>query len=346
MLNNVNIVIVDDEMVNTMLFEELIKQGGYKNYKTFTEPKKALEFVKEHGCDALIVDYNMPEMNGIELLKSVKELYPDVVSIMVTANNDKEMMVEALKSGVTEFLQKPISPLTFKLRLKNILEVCSALKITKDFNKILGMKVDDATAALKKSEYEALEVLSRAAEYKDPETGSHIARVSHYSKLIAEKKGLSKREQEIIYYAAPLHDLGKIGIEDNILLKPAKLTSEEFETMKNHSTIGANILSKRENIFLQAGEVIARGHHEKYNGKGYPAGILKQEIPIYARIVAIADVFDALTSVRPYKKAWSFEDALNLLIEEKGEHFDPELVDLFVDSIDEVKAIYKKFSEN
>lgn len=116
--------------------------------------------------------------------------------------------------------------------------------------------------------------------------------------------------------------------------------------MKNHSTIGANILSKRENIFLQAGEVIARGHHEKYNGKGYPAGILKQEIPIYARIVAIADVFDALTSVRPYKKAWSFEDALNLLIEEKGEHFDPELVDLFVDSIDEVKAIYKKFSEN
>lgn len=346
MLNNVNIVIVDDEMVNTMLFEELIKQGGYENYKTFTEPKKALEFVKEHGCDALIVDYNMPEMNGIELLKSVKELYPDVVSIMVTANNDKEMMVEALKSGVTEFLQKPISPLTFKLRLKNILEVCSALKITKDFNKILGMKVDDATAALKKSEYEALEVLSRAAEYKDPETGSHIARVSHYSKLIAEKKGLSKREQEIIYYAAPLHDLGKIGIEDNILLKPAKLTSEEFETMKNHSTIGANILSKRENIFLQAGEVIARGHHEKYNGKGYPAGILKQEIPIYARIVAIADVFDALTSVRPYKKAWSFEDALNLLIEEKGEHFDPELVDLFVDSIDEVKAIYKKFSEN
>lgn len=346
MLNNVNIVIVDDEMVNTMLFEELIKQGGYKNYKTFTEPKKALEFVKEHGCDALIVDYNMPEMNGIELLKSVKELYPDVVSIMVTANNDKEMMVEALKSGVTEFLQKPISPLTFKLRLKNILEVCSALKITKDFNKILGMKVDDATAALKKSEYEALEVLSRAAEYKDPETGSHIARVSHYSKLIAEKKGLSKREQEIIYYAAPLHDLGKIGIEDNILLKPAKLTFEEFETMKNHSTIGANILSKRENIFLQAGEVIARGHHEKYNGKGYPAGIIEQEIPIYARIVAIADVFDALTSVRPYKKAWSFEDALNLLIEEKGEHFDPELVDLFVDSIDEVKAIYKKFSEN
>lgn len=346
MLNNVNIVIVDDEMVNTMLFEELIKQGGYENYKTFTEPKKALEFVKEHGCDALIVDYNMPEMNGIELLKSVKELYPDVVSIMVTANNDKEMMVEALKSRVTEFLQKPISPLTFKLRLKNILEVCSALKITKDFNKILGMKVDDATAALKKSEYEALEVLSRAAEYKDPETGSHIARVSHYSKLIAEKKGLSKREQEIIYYAAPLHDLGKIGIEDNILLKPAKLTFEEFETMKNHSTIGANILSKRENIFLQAGEVIARGHHEKYNGKGYPAGILKQEIPIYARIVAIADVFDALTSVRPYKKAWSFEDALNLLIEEKGEHFDPELVDLFVDSIDEVKAIYKKFSEN
>jgi response regulator RpfG family c-di-GMP phosphodiesterase len=264
---------------------------------------------------------------------------------MVTANNDEEMMLDALASGVTEFLLKPILPITFKLRLKNILEIKSALNITKDFNRTLQEKVDEATQALKNSEYEALEVLSKAAEYKDPETASHIARVSYYSKLLARNCGLSIEEQDVIYYAAPLHDIGKIGINDNILLKPGKLSEDEFTQMKTHSRKGAVILKGKNNTFLKAGEVIALSHHEKYNGKGYPQALRGEAIPLYGRIVAIADVFDALTSERPYKKAWSFEDAIAFLNEEKGEHFDSQLVEYFIESIDEVKTIYENFKE-
>ncbi len=345
MFHNVSIVIVDDEMLNLILLEELIKQEGYINYKTFLEPSKALEYAKENNVDALITDYNMPKMDGIELLQKMKALHPDMVSIMITANNDTEMMEYALQSGVTEFLLKPIFPITFKLRLKNILELAFSLVINKDFNKILQQKVEETTDALKESEEEILEVLSNAAEYKDPETASHIARVAYYSKLIAKKYGLDEEEQNILFYAAPLHDIGKIGIPDSILLKPGKLTKDEFEKMKEHSKIGAGILASKNNEYIKAGRVIARTHHEKYNGQGYPEGLQAENIPLFGRIVAIADVFDALTSQRPYKKAWTFENALNLLIEEKNEYFDPQLVDIFVDAQEEVKKIYMEFQE-
>ena len=345
MMYDLAILVVEDDFVNMTLFEELLKQEGYTNFHTFTDPTEALAYAKEHSIDALIVDYNMPKMNGIELFSKLKEMYPDLVSIMITANNDEKMMEEALKSGVTEFLNKPISPIAFKLRLKNILSIASSLLLSKSFNTILHKKVEEATQALRESEYEALEVLSDAAEYKDPETASHIARVSHYSRLIAEKYGLDEKEQNIIYYAAPLHDIGKIGIPDSILLKPGRLTPEEFEKMKEHSKIGAEILSAKKNEFLQAGHVIALHHHEKYDGSGYPDGLKGEEISLYGRIVAIADVFDALTSERPYKKAWSFEDAVALLEREKNKHFDAKLVDLFLGSLDEVRAIYRRFKE-
>lgn len=343
MFHNLKIVVVDDEMVNTILFEELIKQEGYSQYKVFEDPVEALEYIQSEHIDAIIIDYNMPKMDGIELLEASRALYPDIVSIMITANNDEEVMSEALKSGATEFLLKPISSTVFKLRLKNILELKHALNLTKNFNNLLTEKVDEATKALRLSKFETLEVLSKAAEYKDPETASHIARVSHYSKLLARAYGLSEEEQEIIYYAAPLHDIGKIGIKDDILLKPGKLSAEEFEDMKTHTIKGGDILKDKTNSFLVAGKIIALTHHEKYNGKGYPLGLKGEDIPLYGRIVAVADVFDALTSVRPYKEAWSFERALGLLVEEKDQHFDAKLVDYFVENIDEVKKIYETF---
>jgi len=321
MFHNLKIVVVDDEIMNVILLEELIKQEGYQNYKTFEDPVEALEYIKTESVDILIIDYNMPQINGIELLKASKILHPDMVSIMVTANNDENMMCKALEAGVTEFLLKPIFPTTFTLRLKNMLELKSSLNITKDFNNLLTSKVEEATKALQLSEYETLEVLSKAAEYKDPETASHIARVAHYSKLLGRASGLSKEEQEILYYASPLHDIGKIGIIDDILLKPGKLTAEEFDEMKTHTIKGGDILKDKTNPFLVAGKTIALTHHEKYNGKGYPNGLKGEEIPLYGRIVAVADVFDALTSVRPYKEAWSFEKALNLLIDERGQQF-------------------------
>jgi len=346
MHSKLKIVIVDDEIVNLLLLEDILQNEGYKNVSTFSDSMEALEHLQKHSVDALITDFDMPNIDGIQLLKESRKEHPDLVSIMITANNDNEMMRKALEAGVTEFLLKPISPIIFKLRLHNILTIEASLNLSKDFNKRLAEKVEEATAALKQSEYEALEVLSKAGEYKDPETASHIARVAHYSKLLAKAYGLCEKEQNIIYYAAPLHDIGKIGIADAILLKPGKLTGDEFTSMQEHPSIGAAILHGKKNVFLQAGEIIALSHHEKYNGKGYSQGLQGESIPLYGRIVAVADVFDALTSKRSYKEAWSFEKALNLLIEEKGEHFDPKIVDLFVENIDKVKIIYEKFQED
>lgn len=345
MFLNLKIVIVDDEEINIILLEELVKQAGYTDCTSFYNPLKALDYLEENSCDILIVDFNMPDMDGVELLQKAKGLHPDMLSIMITASSDESVMIRALETGVNEFLRKPISGIVFKLRLKNISQLKDSFNITHEFNKTLQKRVDDTTSALRQSEYEALEVLSKSAEYKDPETASHIARVSHYAKLIAQKIGLSEEEQKILYFAAPLHDIGKIGIEDSILLKPGKLTPEEFDTMKNHSQIGATILENRTNVYLKAGQIIALTHHEKFNGKGYPKGLKGEEIPLYGRIVAIADVFDALTSIRPYKKAWTFEDATKLLIEERDEHFDPELVNVFTDALDEVQVIFEKFQE-
>jgi response regulator RpfG family c-di-GMP phosphodiesterase len=343
LIKDLDIVLVDDEIVNSILLEELMNQDGYLNYKIFTEPLEALAFAKNHNVDALVTDYNMPHLNGIELFSEMKKLHPDMASIMITANNDTEIMNEALNQGITEFIVKPIFPVTFKLRLHNILKIQASLKLSKSFNDILNEKVEEATAALAQSEHEALDVLSKAAEYKDPETASHIARVSHYSRLLARELGFDKDEQELVFYAAPLHDIGKIGVADNILLKPGKLTDEEFHAMQLHSEIGKNILKNNQNIYLNAGEIIAYTHHEKYNGKGYPQGLKGEDIPLYGRIVAIADVFDALTSHRPYKEAWSFEKAVAFMEEQKCQHFDPNLVDIFLASIDEVREIYEKF---
>lgn len=340
--NDLKLIIVDDESVNVLLLEEIAKEMGHHPVSFYT-PTEALEWAKENTGDLILVDFNMPVMNGLDLLKEIRVYHPEIMSIMITANIDNDLKLEALGLGVNDFLTKPISAAEFQLRLRNMIAIQNALKTQKEFSEQLRIEVEKATEELSKSQFETLNVLSRTAEYKDPETGSHIARVSHYSKMLAEAYGLDMQEQEILFYAAPLHDIGKVGIEDAVLLKPGKLSDDEYDRMKLHSTIGANILKNSTNPYLAAGAIIAEYHHEKYNGKGYPNGIAGDSIPLYARIVAISDVFDALTSIRPYKKAWSFEEALALIEQEKGEHFDPYLVDLFIANIDRVREIYQQF---
>ena len=342
MTGRLRLIIVDDEPINVMLLEEIALEMGHE-VVSFHNPNEALLWIKENHVDVIITDFNMPGMNGLDLLSATREVQPDIMSIMITASGDNDLKLQALGMGINDFLTKPISIAEFRLRLQNIIHIQNSFKIQKDFTKQLSLEVEKATASLKKSQFEALEVLSKTAEYKDPETGSHIARVSHYSKMLAQLYGLDVYEQEILFYAAPLHDIGKVGIEDSVLLKPGKLTDEEFDRMKLHSTIGFDILKNSSNPFLMAGAVVAESHHEKYNGKGYPNGFVGDAIPLYARIVAIADVFDALTSVRPYKRAWSFEEAMELIIKEKGEHFDPYLADLFIANIDRVREIYQQF---
>jgi len=343
--NNFTLMIVDDEPINLILLEENTKMMGLEPI-TFMNPLEALEYAKTHTVDVIVSDFNMPRMDGVELIQKIKEIHPDILSIMITASDANEVRLKALESGVSDFLNKPIFPAEFRLRLRNMVRLAHSIKIEKNFKSELQVKVEEATSALRNSQFESLNVLSKAAEYKDPETSSHIARVAHYSRMLARLYGLDEKDQEIIFYAAPLHDIGKIGIEDAILLKPGKLTDEEFDKMKKHALIGKEILDKVDNDYLRSGAVIAATHHEKYNGKGYPYGLKGEEIPIFGRIVAIADVFDALTSVRPYKKPWSFEDAMDLIVKEKGEHFDPVLADLFIQNTAHVREIFEQFKED
>ncbi len=338
------IVAIDDDEVILMLIEEVCKKVGYPVI-TFSDSEEAIEYIKHNEIDILVVDYLMPKYDGIEVIKIVRELDPTIICVMITAFGEShDIKVKALEAGATEFLAKPFDPVEFKVRIKNLANIKKAQKILKDFNEKLIEEVRKATRTIRERERETLIVLGKAAEYKDTETGVHIIRVAHYSRLLAEKIGLNRKKQEIIFYSSPLHDIGKIGIPDAILLKPGKLTSEEWEVMKKHTFIGYEMLKNSNNPYLQAGATIALYHHEKWNGTGYPYGLKEEEIPLYGRIVAIADVFDALTSERPYKKAWSFEDAMELIKKEKGKHFDPQLAEIFLTNKKEVKEIFLEYA--
>lgn len=345
MNNSINIIVIDDEPMNIALIEELLKNMDEQiEFKSFLDPIEALTYLVNNPIDIMLTDYMMPQLNGEQLIQRAKILHPEMLSIMITAAADNETIkLQVLKAGANDFLTKPLNVIEFQLRVKNLLTLKKSQKALKNFNDDLQDKIKLATKELISREYETLFVLSKTAEYKDPETASHISRVAHYSKLLAKYYGLDEEEQEKIFHASPLHDLGKIGIRDDVLLKPGKLDFDEFEHMKTHPLIGYEILKGSQNPFLEAGAIISLTHHEKFDGSGYPKGLKGEEIHVYGRITAIADVFDALTSIRPYKKAWSFEEAINFLNEQKNKHFDPVFIDIFIDSIDEVKEIYKKF---
>ena len=342
-IENLKAVYVDDEPVNLMLVEAYGMEFNL-NIKTFNDPQEGLDYILNNNIDILYTDYMMPHIDGIELIEKFIEINEDTPVVVITAvGDDQELKIKALKVGATDFLTKPIDMTEFKARSLNLLTLRNAQLKLKDKALLLEDEVKKATAEIQKREHESLMVLGRAAEYKDAETANHTLRVAHYSKLIAKYYGLDELKQEIIFYASPFHDIGKVGIADGILLKEGQLTKDEFTIMKNHVYIGGEILKDTKSPYLIEGGTIALNHHEKYDGSGYPKGKVGEEIPLSARIVAIADVFDALTSRRPYKQSWSFEEAFTLLKEEKNSHFDPKLVDIFVEHIDEVKEIHNDF---
>lgn len=343
---NMHIVSVDDNKNNLLIIEAYAKALDL-HVKSFLDPKEALEALKITPCDLLITDYMMPEMNGVEFVKAFRLLDEKTPIIMVTAVGDNmELHIEALDAGVTDFLAKPINSAIFKARLNNLLALKKAQKILEDKALLLEEEVKKATASLVAREHETLHLLGKTAEYKDPDTGAHVARVAHYSKLLAKELGKNEKFQEIIFYASPFHDIGKIGIPDVILLKEGNLSAGESMLMKQHVTIGYEILKASKSEYLKAGAIIAFSHHEKYNGTGYPNGLKAEMIPLMGRIVAVADVFDALTSLRPYKQPWSLEEAFGYLEKEKAEHFDPHVVECFVKNKEHVKVIYERFKRD
>jgi putative two-component system response regulator len=341
------VLIVDDTEINLILFGALVKKLDDCQAHVFSDPRQALEWVTEHVPDLVIVDYMMPELDGLEFIQRMRELPGRklVPILMITANDQKQIRYRALDLGANDFLTKPIDKIEFLARTRNMLGLNQARKHMADHASWLSGEVRKATREIVSRERETVFRLSKAAEFRDPETGAHILRMAHYSMLIARELGLSEDDQQLLLEAAPLHDIGKVGISDKVLLKPGRLTPDEFVVMQQHAVFGYELLSGSSSKLLQAGAEIAKGHHEKFDGSGYPTGIKGEAIPIFSRIVAVADVFDALTSERPYKKAWEVEAAVEFLNNGAGTHFDPACVKAFLKAWDEVDRVRLQYQE-
>jgi response regulator RpfG family c-di-GMP phosphodiesterase len=341
------VVIVEDDDANRALMERLVAMLGGCDALAFPNAQAGLDWCCKHPVDLLIVDYAMPGMDGLEFLHQLRAM-PDCAAVpvlMVTSNDQKQVRYRALDAGANDYLIKPIDRVEFLARAKNMLVLAQAQRSLRDKAQWLADEVQAATAEILARERETVFRLAKAAEYRDPETGAHILRMAHYSQLIARQLGLSKEDQDLLLEAAPMHDIGKVGILDKILLKPGRLDGDEFEIMKEHAMYGWELLRGSASKVLMAGAEIAKGHHEKFDGSGYPLGLKGADIPIFSRIVAVADVFDALTSDRPYKQAWDLEQAVDFLVHGSGTHFDPLCVKAFFNAWDDIMEVRARYQD-
>ena len=345
------ILVVDDEDQNLRLLEAMLIPLGYEVILA-RDGIEALDKVRKIPPDVILLDIMMPKMDGFEVARRLKEdegakIIPIV---MVTALREVEDRVRALEVGTDDFLTKPVDKTELRARVNSLLKVKAYNDHMRNYQKELEAEVTKRTEQLRQA-FEKIKIasldtifrLSRAAEYKDEDTGAHIQRMSHYCTTVARKMGLDDETVESILYAAPMHDVGKIGVPDQILLKPGRLDPDEWEIMKQHTTIGAQILEGSDAEFIKLAEVIALTHHEKWDGSGYPRGLKGSEIPLAGRITAIADVFDALTSKRPYKEPFPLEKSFAIIKESRGSHFDREVVDAFFAVEDEILSFKEKF---
>lgn len=341
------VLIIDDSDINLTLIKALVLRLGECSPVLFDNPLKALEWCRENVPDLVIVDYMMPEMDGLRFISAFRALHGrnEIPVLMITANDQKDIRYDALLGGANDFLTKPIDRIEFSARARNMLSLRSGQKFLADRAKHLEKLVDERTSDIREREKELIFRMSRAAEFRDPETGADIQRMAHYSQIIARGLDLSPAMGKLILEAAPMHDVGKIGIPDYILLKPGKLTPEEFDVMKGHAKLGYELLKDSGSEILRAGAEVALSHHEKFDGSGYPQGLKGSQIPLFGRIVAVADVFDALTSERPYKRAWSLDDACRFLEEGRGKHFDPMCVEAFLAGWEDVLEVRQRFRD-
>lgn len=341
------ILAVDDEPANVKLLERALGIFGYHNLLTTTDPRTVLDLVHRHDIDLIILDLNMPHLDGFAVMGQLQALGRDDLPpiLILTAQHDQEHRVRALRNGAHDYVTKPFAVDELLARVRNLLQVQLYQKSIRGHNEWLEERVRERTEALYDTRLQIVRRLGRAAEFRDNETGLHIVRMSKVSALLGEAAGMDAGACELLLNASPMHDIGKIGIPDHILLKPGKLEPHEWEIMKTHTTIGADILSGDDSELLSMAREIALTHHEKWDGSGYPKGLAGEDIPLVGRIVALADVFDALTSERPYKKAWSTEAALEYLQAQRGKHFDPAMVDLFTGRLAEILAISRQYAE-
>src|SRR6059036_349119 len=342
------VVIVDDLFSSRLLLAEIVRQiDGKLNLELFDTPKRALEYARDNRVDLILTDYKLPEFDGIELVRRLRSLTHcvDVPIVVITVVDDRRVRYEALEAGATDFLIKPLDEHETRARCANLLELRRHKIVLSDQARVLQYQVDKSVAEIHERELETLSKLAKAGEFRDRTTGNHLARMAKYSALIGANLGLAPETVHVLEVAAPMHDIGKIGIPDSILLKDGPLTLEEDLVMKNHPRIGYDILKGSPSKYLAMGAIIALGHHEKYDGSGYPTGLHAEDIPLVARVVAVADVFDALVSERPYKHAWTIDDGLAYLLSQRGKHFDANVVDAFMANKDRVREIQGLYAD-
>ncbi|MFC1629338.1 HD domain-containing phosphohydrolase [Gemmatimonadota bacterium] len=353
------ILVVDDQAANRQIMVDMLSALDYE-VESAEDGEGALAMLKL-DFDLVMSDVQMPGMDGFELVRKIRETSSslDLPIIMVTGLASIEDRLRAVEAGANDFIAKPVDMTELKVRTSSQLQIKiqndeirrreSELETLVEKRTITLRETLDEMADARRTTYKAyLDTIHRlavAAEFRDSGTGAHISRVSHYCALLAEKRNLEPHDIEVIRYASPMHDVGKLGTPDGILLKPGSLDPDEWEIMKEHTTFGARILSGSDSELLKAGEVIAHTHHERFDGSGYPQGLAGESIPIMGRICAVADVFDAITTKRPYKEALSNEVACDIIREKMGGHLDPVLIDIFFDNLDEIVAIQQRFRD-
>lgn len=357
------IMIVDDESFNIKVVQTHLSLAGYSHFVTSTDSRLVLEMISQEMPDVILLDIMMPEVSGLDILRMMRldEDLKHIPVIVLTAADNEEIKITALELGATDFLNKPVNLPELVVRVRNVLTVKAHHDHLEDFARELASQVRQRTAELAMSRLELIHCLARTAEFRDNETGKHVARVGRYAEIIARQLNLDEDTVELIAHAAPLHDMGKVGVPDSILLKPGKLTPEEYEIMQRHSVhgkqafepmsdaewqlfkshtfLGEMIMDVESSPFIAMASKIALTHHEKWDGTGYPLGLSGEDIPLAGRITAVADVFDALTSRRPYKPALPLSRCFEIMEEGRGTHFDPTVLDAFLACRDAVIAV-------
>jgi len=342
------ILIVDDNPINVTLLEQMLEDENYEHITSTTDPREVVPLCQNNSFDLILLDIRMPQMTGIEVLQALAEpLKDDFLPVLVlTAQTDDETRSQALSAGASDFLTKPFKQWEVLLRIHNMLATRLYYKCQRIRADTLESEVQERTREIKQAQLDLMQCLGRAGEYRDNEMGAHVLRMSKSCALLAQAAGFNDGQVIEILYASAMHDVGKIGISDGILLKPGRLELNELKMMQCHAAIGAEIIGSHSSKLLVLARQIALYHHEKWDGSGYPKGLRGEAIPVESRIAAICDVFDALTSERPYKKAWPYEEALAWVEGEAGKHFDPGLVKLFMKIAPEVYALKDEFPDS
>lgn len=329
---NARILIVDDEKLNVRVLTRTLQQGGYDHILATTDSREARSLYIRHRPDLILLDLHMPHLDGYEVMEQLAQVAEATYLpiLVLTGDLDPDAKQRALSMGAKDFVYKPFDPIDVQLRIRTLLETRFLYLRIQSQNHILEAKVRERTRALEDAQIEIIERLAVAAEFRDDNTGQHTQRVGQTAALVAQRLGWSDAQVNLIRRAAPLHDVGKIGIPDQILLKPGRLSPEEFDIIKSHTSIGARILSGSRFPILQMAEQIALTHHERWDGDGYTPGLRQDSIPLPGRIVAVADVFDALTQQRPYKPAWPLSEAFAEIERQRGHQFDPRVAEAFL----------------